>query len=117
MSKGLKIGLGIGLVLLLIVILYFIFRSPNKGEKGYVDLGPGAQHDAFVAALVSLGYADPNGYTYNGKQNTYTAEELARGYLKKNNLAITAANVSTFATEIKAYIAAPGSLPHWKLNT
>lgn len=112
MSKGLKIGLGVGLVVLLLVVLYFVFRSGSKkGDKPYVDLPAGDAYNAFYSALVGIGFSNPSGY--DGKQ--YTPEELSRGYLKKNGLAMTAANVNTYSSEIKAYVNAPGSKPHYQL--
>lgn len=97
-------------LLLLAAVYYFFFTKTAKADKPYVDLPAGPAYSEFYTAVTQN--INPAPGTYIGN---YNYEELTRGYLKKEGLAMSAKNVKDFAAEIKAYCSSPGALPHWKL--
>lgn len=112
MNKKVKIALIVVSCLLVVgIVYYFFFSKSAKADKPYNDNIPGEDYNKFYAALVHMIDSEPN----VGKYHNRTAEELTRGYFKKNGYAMTENNVKNFTTEIKAYLADTTSLAHWQM--
>lgn len=127
LSTGKKVGIVAVVLLLLAAVWYFFLRAGSKlankyasaaaqdkaasGKFGtYNEQVPSTDYNAFWgAATIAFGASEyspgiPNAVAYS------------QAWFKGMNVAMSAANISEFQSEISAYIASTFKQPHWAVT-
>ena len=127
LSTGKKVGIVAVVLLLLAAVWYFFLRAGSKLENKYAsaaaqdkaasgkfgtytELPAGAEYNAFWgAATLAFGSSEYS-------PGIPAAVAYSQAWFKGMNVAMTAANVAEFSSEISAYIASSFKQPHWAVT-
>jgi hypothetical protein len=124
MNPKVKIALIVAVVIAVIVAVYFLLRKPKvasseaiaKAKSGnYGTWGEGASPDwgAYLAKSQQLFSTGGTSLGVEGGNN----QAYASGFLKGLNVQRSAAGLSAFEADIKAYISSTNKKPDWQVTT